>query len=268
MATFGTSNWNQQYGEWAIVTGASDGLGQAIAQELAGAGINLVLVARRRAVLAAFANQLQIQHSIQTQVIAADLSDESAVEMVIGTTENLKVGLLVASAGFGTTGYFVESDLAQELAMLDVNCRAVVQMTHHFGERFAQQKRGGIILFSSIVAFQGVPRSAHYAATKAFIQSFAEGIAVELAPHGVDVLATAPGPINSGFAARANMQMGQALSAETVAKGTLKALGKRTTVRPGVLSIVLSSSLSMLPRWGRVRAMTQVMKGMTAHQNS
>jgi short-subunit dehydrogenase len=89
---------------------------------------------------------------------------------------------------------------------------------------------------------------------------------VEWAAQGVDVIASAPGPIRSGFAARANMQMAQALPAEVVARVTMQALGRKTTVRPGWLSKLLGWSLAMLPRWGQVQVMTQVMKGMTAHQ--
>ncbi|MEO1163110.1 MAG: SDR family NAD(P)-dependent oxidoreductase, partial [Chloroflexota bacterium] len=116
--------------------------------------------------------------------------------------------------------------------------------------------------------FQGVPMSAHYAATKAYVQSLAEGLHLELASHGVDVLAVAPGPVASGFAEQADMQMGATVTPEAVAKGTLNALGKKITVRPGWLSLALESALALLPRWARARIMGQVMSGMTAHQNS
>jgi hypothetical protein len=113
-----------------------------------------------------------------------------------------------------------------------------------------------------------VPLSANYAATKAYIQSLAEGLHAELSPYGVDIIASAPGPIHSGFATHANMQMGLALKPETVAQGTLNALGRRTTVRPGWLSKFLEITLAALPRSGRVWAMGQVMKGMTRHQHN
>lgn len=262
-----TKNWNTQYGEWAIVTGASDGIGKAIALELAARGLNLVLVARRRPVLEKLATELQGDFNIETQVIAADLSKASDIESVIGQTQALKVGLLVAAAGYGTSGAFIESSVDAELNMLDVNCRAVVALSHHFGQRFATQGHGGLILFSSLVAFQGVPKSANYAATKAYIQSLAEGLKYELAPFGVDVLASAPGPVASGFASRANMQMGAALTPEIVARETVNALGKKSNVRPGFLSKFLIGSLQAMPRQLRVRAMQQIMGSMTEHQN-
>lgn len=257
-----------KYGPWALVTGASDGIGQAIAHDLAADGFDLVLVARRRSKLEALAAELSTQHGIQTQVIAADLSDPTAVAAVIAAVQGTDIGLLVAAAGYGSSGYFLDQPLDQELNMLDLNTRAVAAMAHHFGQRFAQQGRGGIILFSSLVAFQGVPMSANYAATKAYIQSFAEALHAELAPLGVDVLATAPGPIHSGFAARADMQMGAALTPETVSNETLRALGRRATVRPGLLTKFLLTSLAFLPRGRRVWAMGRVMGGMTKHQQT
>lgn len=178
-------------------------------------------------------------------------------------TRDRDVGLLIASAGFGTSGPFVDGRLDEELGMIDVNCRAVAALSHAFGRRFVDRKRGGIVLMSSLVAFQGVPRAANYAATKAYVQSFAEALRLELKPLGVDVIASAPGPIRSGFATRASMTMGLAQTPRDVAGATLASLGRRGIVRPGWLSTFLEASLMFLPRWGRVRTMGIVMAGMT-----
>jgi hypothetical protein len=252
-----------RYGPWAVVTGASDGIGREFALGLAEAGLNLVLVARRGEVLAGLAREVGERHSVETLVVAADLADPRAVDEVVGRTHGLDVGLLVAAAGFGTSGPFIDSRLGDELEMIDVNCRAVAALTHHFAGRFARQGRGGIVLLSSLVAFQGVPRAANYAATKAYVQSLAEGLRLELAPLGVDVVASAPGPVLSGFAKRAGMTMGMALTARRVAQETLGRPGRRGTVRPGWLSKLLEASLAFLPRSGRVRMMGIVMSGMT-----
>ena len=200
-------------------------------------------------------------------MLALDLGKPSAIEAVISSTSDLEVGLLAAIAGFGTSGRLIDSPLGAELDMIDVNCRSVVSLSHHFARRFAAQRRGGLVLMSSLLAFQGVPRAATYAATKSFIQTFAEGLRLELSPCGVDVLASAPGPVHSGFEARANMRMGAAATPEVVARKTLEALGRRTTVRPGFLSKFLEASLLPLPRWTRSRIMGVVMGGMTRHQN-
>jgi len=252
-----------RYGPWAVVTGASDGIGLALARRLAQAGLDLVMVARRAALLEQLATELRASSKVQVLVVAADLSRPEGIAAVLGATAGREVGLLAAAAGFGTSGPFIDGRLEDELALIDVNCRAVAALAHHFGGRFARQGRGGLVLLSSVVAFQGVPRAANYAASKAWVQSLAEGLRAELAPRGVDVLACASGPVTSGFARRAGMQLGQAATPEVVARVTLDALGRRGTVRPGWLSKLLGWSLATLPRWGRVRVMALVMGGMT-----
>ncbi|MES1164894.1 MAG: SDR family NAD(P)-dependent oxidoreductase [Verrucomicrobiota bacterium] len=252
-----------RYGGWAVVTGASSGIGRALAWRLAEAGLGLVLVARRGDVLEAFGAELTAAHGTQVRIVAVDVAAATGLQAIGRETEALDVGLLVAAAGFGTSGEFVAADASTELEMIDVNCRAVVAVSHLFARRFVARGRGGLLLLSSLVAFQGVPRAANYAATKAFIQSFAEGIGHELRPRGVDVLATAPGPVRSGFGARAAMTMSLAQTPDDVAVATLRALGRRRTVRPGLLAKLLELSLKLLPRWGRVRTMALVMAGMT-----
>ncbi|MDX2004363.1 MAG: SDR family oxidoreductase [Meiothermus sp.] len=260
------TNLSPKYGPWAVVTGASSGIGRALAVELAAGGLKLVLVARQRGRLEELATELKVAYGTEVRVMVADLSRPEEVEQVVRSTSDLETGLLVAAAGFGTSGEFLSADLSTELEMLDVNCRAVAALSHAFGGRFAARGRGGIILMSSLVGFQGVPRAAHYAATKAYVQTFAEGLQRELAPRGVDVLASAPGPVNSGFAERAGMRMSGAASPEEVARGTVAALGRRGTVRPGLLSMALEAALSPLPRWARTTIMARVMGGMTAHR--
>lgn len=152
--------------------------------------------------------------------------------------------------------------------MVDLNCRSLMTLTWHIANRLVPKRRGGIVLLSSLVGFQGAPGSANYAATKAYVQSLAEALHHELKPHGVDVLASAPGPIHSGFAARAGMTMGKAQQPQDVATATLNALGRRSTVRPGWLSKVLAYSLAPLPRWARVRVMGKVMAGMARRSNT
>ena len=254
----------ERYDGWAVVTGASDGIGRRMAELLAAAGIDVVLVARRGATLEAIAAELRAAHGVATLAVAADLATPEGVDAVLAATEHLDVGLLVAAAGYGTAGAFLGQDLATELDMIAVNVRSVTAITHAFGERFVARGRGGIVLFGSLVGFQGAPGSATYAATKAFVQSFGEALHRELAPHGVDVLVTAPGPVHSGFAARATMSMSSAANVEDVARATLRALGgPGTTVRPGGRAKLLGYGLGSLPRGLRVRMMQTIMTSMT-----
>jgi uncharacterized protein len=256
-----------RYGPWAVVTGASDGIGRQFANCLAKADFNLVLVARRRTALESLAGETRTRYGIETRVLNIDLGRSEAVESLQMQTCDLDIGLLIAAAGFGASGRLIDARSEQEIEMLHVNCRSVLELSLIFGRRFAERGRGGIILLSSLLGFQGAPFAAHYAATKAYIQSLAEGLHVEMAPLGVDVLASAPGPVHSGFAARAGMQMGLAAKPEDVAQKTLNALGHRTTIVPGLLSKFLTYSLLPLPRSLRTQIMCRIMQGMTKHRD-
>lgn len=258
----GSQMGSRRYGGVALVTGASDGIGEAFANELARRGYDLILVARREDRLKAIAARLQVKHGVSVRAIAADLGKPGALELISVQTASADVGLVVAAAGFGTSGLFTDQPLQAELEMIDVNCRAVVGLVHIFARRLVQRGSGGIILFGSLVGFQGVARSANYAATKAFIQTFVEGLRPELKPFGVDVISVAPGPVASGFATRANMVMGAATRPADIPKEALTALGRKTTVRPGFLSKALETLLFGLPRSGRTWIMSQVMKSM------
>lgn len=255
------------YGPWALVTGASEGIGAAFAETLARRNFGVVLVARRRSKLDELAARLASLNGGRTRVVDVDLAQAGAGEAIEDAVDGLDIGLLVAAAGFGSSGDLVRTTLATELEMIDVNCRAVVGLAHRFGTRFVRRGSGGIVLMSSLLAFQGVPGSANYAATKAFVQTFAEGLRRELKPLGVDVVASAPGPIRSGFAGRADLRMGLAQTPDIVADATLAALGRRTTVRPGWLAKALEGALVALPRGGRTWVMGRVMAGMTRHHH-
>ncbi len=237
MTTFATPHAGSKvsavlpYGPTAIVTGASDGIGEAFARDLARRGYDLVLVARRQDRLMALAHELSSAHGVSASVIPADLGIAGDVSRVIDETRGFDIGLLVAAAGFGTSGMFLDQPIEPELDMIDVNCRAVAALTHAFGRRFVERGRGGVILMSSLVAFQGVPKAANYSATKAYVQSLAEGLRTELSQRGVDVVACAPGPIASGFAARANMVMTLSDPPSAVARETIDKMARKGTVR-------------------------------------
>ncbi len=254
----------QDYGPWAVITGASSGIGLSFARALGEAGFDLVLIARREAVLARIAAQLSAEQAIRTRVIAADLSEPDQLARALAGSDDLEIGLYVASAGLGVAGEVVDSDGTAELDMIDLNCRALFAGCQHFARRLAARGRGGMILLSSLVAFQGVARSANYAATKAYVQTLAEGLNRELAPRGVDVLAVAPGPVDTAFAERAGLRMRDMISADLVARASLRALGRRMTVRPGWRNALLQAGLASLPRPIRARILEQVMAGMIA----
>lgn len=255
--------YQQRYGPWAVVTGASSGIGREMAVLLAAAGMSLVLVARREGLLAQLATVLNRQYGVEVRAIAADLGTAAGLARVEAGTAALDVGLWVAAAGFGTSGGFLRADLAEEAEMLRLNCEAVLQQAHMFGLRFAKRGRGGMVLMGSVVGEQGTPFAAHYAATKSYVQVLGEGLHRELKPQGIDVLVSTPGPVHTEFAARAGMRMAVALLPGDVATATLAALGRRGLVAPGPLSWMLRLGLGLLPRSWRVRVMGFVMRRMS-----
>jgi len=255
------------YGNWALVTGASSGIGKELATKLAESGFNLVITGRREKLLNSLSTEFFDQYQIETIPFVGDLSRKEVIESLLNETNHLSIGIVILNAGFGTSGKFINSNMEQELNLVDLNCKSVLQMSHHFSNKMkAENRKGGIVLLSSMVAFQGVPNAANYAASKAYVQSFGEGLARELKPLGIDILCAAPGPVNSGFADRANMKMGKALSPADIAVPIISAIGKKTTILPGFLTKFLVYNLRLLPRWGKVRVMEKVMSGFTKHQ--
>lgn len=258
-------DFKNKYGPWALVTGASSGIGREIALRLGEKGLNVILHGRNAEALGKVASLIE-KLGNETKIITGDLSQDIAVDHVLAQTQDIPIGLLVAAAGFGTSGEFVENRLDDELNMLAVNGQAAMKMTHHFAQIFVKEKRGGIILFGSLVGFQGTPYAAHYAATKAYMQVLGEGLKYELNPRGVDVLCVAPGPVATGFGQRANMKMSAAAKPASISTEVVNALGRRTTVKPGFMSKFLLLGLGLLPRWGRIKVMSRVMGRMTKHQ--
>jgi len=166
--------------EWALVTGASSGIGKDFCLELAKRNFNLIQVARSNDLLNQNAKALKEKYGTESFIICEDLSSREKVEIVLEKTKNFDISIIVLAAGFGTSGDFIDIPIQDELNMIDLNCIAVVQICSEFVNRFKSRGEGKIVLFSSLVAFQGVARAATYSATKAFIQSFAEGIYTEL----------------------------------------------------------------------------------------
>ena len=253
-----------KYGPWAVITGASDGIGRAIAGRAAADGLDVVLAARSAGKLEEFAAELSRAHGVQTRVVAVDLSQPAGAAMLLDVLDDLDVGLAVLAAGFGTNGPLADSPVADELEMIGVNVTAVAQLAQAFARRMVARGRGGIVLFGSILGWQGVPGQANYSATKAYVQSLAEGLHGELKPHGVDVLCVAPGPVHTGFAERAGMNMKSAATPDVVADAAWSALGHRVTVVPGLQAKFMTASLKTLPRYARSLILSRVMASMRA----
>lgn len=183
-----------QFGPWAVVTGASSGIGREFADQVAAAGINVVLVARRVAMLQALGTELAENYGVESRVVAVDLSDPAALTPIAEATADIDVGLLVSNAGIALPGPFLDSSLQAQREILRLNTAAHLGLSHHFGERLARRGRGGILLVSALGAIHGVPYMANAAATKAYVASLGAGLHGELAKHGVHVTVLHPGP--------------------------------------------------------------------------
>ena len=187
-------------GKWALVTGASAGIGTALARELAGKGAKLILTARRKDRLEALAAELAAKGT-EVRIVVADLNDPAAPEQIFAATEGagLIVDILVNNAGLGQFGAFYQSPIEQELSQVRVNCEAVVRLTRLFVPAMVERRRGWVLVVASVASFQPVPYISTYAATKAFDHFFALGLAAEVARYGVKVTALCPGSTESEF---------------------------------------------------------------------
>ena len=250
-----------RFGPWAVVTGASSGIGEAFARQLAAKGIHLVLVARREDRLKELADELQGRHAVRTRIVPVDLAANDFLPVIAGATHDLDIGLLVNNAGVLRAGQFLDHDLHDELNQLNLNTRAVLVLAHHFGQRLRERRRGGIIFLASTVAFAGVPGMSAYAASKAYALSFAEGFAREVAGDGIAVLALCPGPTRTDiWPAGATPTL--PMRPEAVAEVALRKLGRRTTVVAGILNRLITLSTRFAPRWANSLIFGKVVGGM------
>jgi uncharacterized protein len=223
-------------GKWALVTGASAGIGVALARELAQHGAKLVLTARRSDRLDALAAELTTRGT-EARIVVADLYDPAAPQQIYDATEGagVPIDILVNNAGLGQFGAFYESRVQQELSQVRVNCEAVVRMSRLFVPRMVERQRGWVLVVASTASFQPIPYLSTYAATKVFDRFFALGLAAEVARFGVKVTALCPGPTDSEFSvvARSNVFKGRGVqAADEVARQAVAALarGQRTII--------------------------------------
>jgi short-subunit dehydrogenase len=224
-------------GQWALVTGASAGIGLALAEELAEGGAHLVLTARRAERLDQLADQLRAKHGISVETVVGDLEDPQTPQRLYAFTEEkgIAVEVLVNNAGFGAYGEFQTSHLDRQVAMVQVNCAAVVHLTRLYLPAMIERRRGAILILASTAAYQAVAYISTYAATKAFDLSFAEGLAEEVRRYGVRVCALCPGSTESEFTSVAGAPGQHGLRTETaeqVARVGLRALaqGKHSVI--------------------------------------
>jgi uncharacterized protein len=230
----------EKYGDWALVTGASSGIGKEFCYHLASMEFNLVLVARRIDRLNALAEELKRKHNIEILVVALDLAQENFMEKLTQATADIPINLLINCAGFAVTGEFISHPVTIDLALLHVNCTAPLLLSRHYGQKMTERKKGGIINIASASAYLPIPFWASYSASKVFLLHFSEALWYEMKKYGVDVIAVCPPSTNTEFGKVAKINM-RGIPAETVVNVALKNIGKKASIAIG-----LGLSLSMI----------------------
>jgi short-subunit dehydrogenase len=242
----------------ALITGASSGIGAAIAEDLARRGYGLTLVARREEMLTELAGRLHDRHRVRVGVVACDLAEPGERDRLVAKIDELDqdVEILVNNAGFGYAGDFVDADRERQVEMVQVNCETVVDLCGRYLPRMAGRLQGAVINIASTAAFQPMAGSATYAASKAFVLSFSEALHQEVKGSGVTVTAICPGPVRTEFTQTAGMEGAEQdspsfiwMSAEDLAEQAVKAAeaGKRAVV-PGRLNYAGSLLGRHVPR--------------------
>lgn len=254
-------DFRERYGPWAVVAGASEGLGAEFGRLLAARGLNLVLVARRGELLRELAGEISREHGVLARDITLDLASPDAATRIAEACADIEVGLLVYNAAVSALGPFFDVPFEIHLDELEVNCRRPLELVHHFGASMRERGRGGILLMASLAGSQGSPRIAHYGATKAWNRIFAEGLWGELREHGVDAMACCAGatrtprylaerPVDHGAGYVPEMEPAE-VAAEALAK-----LGRAPSMIPGRINRVASLVMQrLLPRRSAIELM-------------
>lgn len=251
--------FKEKYGRYALVTGASAGIGEAFARLLAKRGFDLILVARREEKLNLIAEELRRKHGIEVMVIPMDLTLEDSADVLFRKVGEFDVGLLVNNAGFGYYGKFVKQAPERFSDMIKLNILTFTLLTRKFADRFIKKGRGGIILVSSLAAFQPTPGMALYGATKGFELLLGEALAEEIKGKNVDITVLCPSATLTEFQTVAGGVPHDGMTAEFVADNALNCLGRKRIAIPGLWNKILGKANRFLPRnvvtWITARAL-------------
>ncbi len=243
-----------RYGPWGLVAGASEGLGEQFARQVAARGLNVILVARRGELLQVLAKDIARASGVDVRTLALDLARPETLTEIERATADLEVGLMVYNAAVSVIGSFLEHPIEDYREELEVNCRRPLELAHLFARPMAKRGRGGILLMSSLAGTQGSPFIAHYGATKAWNTVMAEGLWGELREHGVDALTCRAGAtLTPKYLRDAGEESRSAfvpeMEPEDVAAEALAALGRKPSMVPGRANRLAAGLMQrLLPR--------------------
>jgi uncharacterized protein len=260
-----SSPFVSKYGPWAVVAGASEGLGAAFAGALAARGLHLLLLARRAGHLQEVAERVRASAKIEVRTEVCDLARADLPNVLAALTSDLDVGLGVYNAAYAPVGDLVSRSVDDLLRVVDVNVRGPLVFARTLAPRMVARGRGGVVLMSSLAGYQGAPRIATYAASKAFNIVLGEGLWHELRAYGVDVVVSSAGAIRTpGYAMTAQKDAPGTLDAAVVANATLDALGRGPLVVPGAINRVARLVLGrVLPRRTAIDIFARSTKDLT-----
>ena len=257
------SELSSRYGPWAVIAGASEGLGADFARQLAARGMNLLLIARQEALLSGVSEDIKHRHNVEVRRLVQDLADHRLARVLSDATDGLDVGIIVYNAAYVPIGRFLETDPESLEHLIQVNVQGPVTVVRTLAPAMCERHRGAVILMSSLAGMQGVPRIAAYAASKAFNTVLAEGLWAELGEQGIDVVVSCAGAMPTpGY--KRNFKKGSPgmLDPSVVADQTLKALGRGPRFIPGTMNRLVSMiSSRLLPQ----RAAIHIVGRSTRH---
>lgn len=230
-------DFKTKYGSWALVTGATSGIGEELARQVAARGLNVILVARKEKELTEKAALLRTQYNIQTRTLSADISSVAGITAVTEGVRGLEVGLLILAAGLEVNGAFEKNELEREQQVIGLNVVATAMLTHHFSAAMVQRGRGGVLMIASLSGHMPNPYFANYAGSKAYILNFGASLYGEMKPKGVDITVLSPGLTKTPMATSTGVDWSKTpmvpMAPEAVAATALKALGKKFLAIPG-----------------------------------
>jgi len=236
----------KRFGPWALITGASSGIGKEFARQIAASGINVVLVARREKLLVDLGISLSSEFGVQQRAVALDLSEDGFINRLAEKTNDLDIGLVVSNAGTGSPGKFLTNDVQEMENLLRLNTRTHLRIAHYFAAKLCSRKRGGLLFVGAMAAEIGFPYMANDAGAKAYVQSFAQGLHVELAPAGVHVTVLTPGatetPVLEKFGMSPDKMPMKPMSAQQcVSEGLGALIANRSIIIPGRLNRAMNA---------------------------
>ncbi len=239
------SEFNDVYGPWALIAGASAGLGAAYTDRLAERGLNIVLIARREKELSVLSESLSKKYSVSIRALTIDLGSPDFLTELDNKTQGLDIGIVIYNATFPAIGEFLDQPVEDHMKLIDINCRAPVRIIHHFGRLMKKRKHSGIILMSSLSAFQGTPFLSNYGASKAYMLILGEGLAREFKSSGIDLMVCCPGATRTENFLKSlpkdrKISGVPVMEPSDVAEQALKAFGSRVVFIPGFVNKLAS----------------------------